>query len=208
MEDYDKIYKRIHERKKMNSDHHKKKKDKPQKEKNKKRSSFKLVNRLLGVVCLIMAFLIYAYKDPNANFINQTFNTNINFHKINQWMSNLGTTLTNFFSFGSKSTSSDDIEVSSKQKFVKVSEFYYTNDDKTCYSFDKGTVISISEEDKGYQIMVKHDNGYIGIYEELDATSVKEYDRINKDDKLGVFEVEFALYFVKNGTTYSYEDII
>ena len=56
--------------------------------------------------------------------------------------------------------------------------------------------------------MVKHDNGYVGIYEELDATLVKEYDRIKENDKLGYFEVEFALYFIKDGTTYSYEDVV
>ena len=46
------------------------------------------------------------------------------------------------------------------------------------------------------------------IYDELDAIAVKEYDRINENDKLGYFEVDFALYFIKDGTTYSYEDIV
>ena len=123
-------------------------------------------------------------------------------------MSNLGTSLTNFFTFGTNDEKEEDIEVSSKTNFIKVSEFYYTNDDKTAYAYSNGTVISISDEETGYQIMVKHDNGYIGIYDELDAIAVKEYDRINENDKLGYFEVDFALYFIKDGTTYSYEDIV
>ena len=123
-------------------------------------------------------------------------------------MSNLGTSLTNFFTFGTNDEKEEDIEVSSKTNFIKVSEFYYTNDDKTAYAYSNGTVISISDEETGYQIMVKHDNGYIGIYEELDAIAVKEYDRISENDKLGYFEVDFALYFIKDGTTYSYEDIV
>ncbi len=204
MEDYDQIYKRIHERKKINQEKPKKEK----KEKGEKKRSFKLINRILGLICLIMAFLIYAYKDPNATLINKLFHTNISFEKINQFMANLGNTLTNFFSFGTKNNDSEEIEVSSKSNFIKVSEFYYTNNDKTAYSFTAGTIINISEEEDGYQIMVKHDNGYVGIYEELDATLVKEYDRIKENDKLGYFEVEFALYFIKDGTTYSYEDVV
>ena len=204
MEDYDQIYKRIHERKKINQEKPKKEK----KEKGEKKRSFKLINRILGLICLIMAFLIYAYKDPNATLINKLFHTNISFEKINQFMANLGNTLTNFFSFGTKNNDSEEIEVSSKSNFIKVSEFYYTNNDKSAYSFTAGTIINISEEEDGYQIMVKHDNGYVGIYEELDATLVKEYDRIKENDKLGYFEVEFALYFIKDGTTYSYEDVV
>ncbi len=204
MEDYDQIYKRIHERKKINQEKPKKEK----KEKGEKKRSFKLINRILGLICLIMAFLIYAYKDPNATVINNLFHTNITFENINQFMANLGNTLTNFFSFGTKNNDSEEIEVSSKSNFIKVSEFYYTNNDKTAYSFTAGTIINISEEEDGYQIMVKHDNGYVGIYEELDATLVKEYDRIKENDKLGYFEVEFALYFIKDGTTYSYEDVV
>ncbi len=207
MEDYDKIYKRIHERKKIEQDKPiKEKKDK--KPKSEKKRSFKIINRILGLICLLMAFLIYAYKDPNAKLINQIFNTNISFEKINQFMSNLGTSLTNFFNFGTNDEKEEDIEVSSKTNFIKVSEFYYTNDDKTAYAYSNGTVINISDEETGYQIMVKHDNGYIGIYDELDAIAVKEYDRINENDKLGYFEVDFALYFIKDGTTYSYEDIV
>lgn len=207
MEDYDKIYNRIHERKKIEQDKPiKEKKDK--KPKSEKKRSFKIINRILGLICLLMAFLIYAYKDPNAKLINQIFNTNISFEKINQFMSNLGTSLTNFFTFGTNDEKEEDIEVSSKTNFIKVSEFYYTNDDKTAYAYSNGTVISISDEETGYQIMVKHDNGYIGIYDELDAIAVKEYDRINENDKLGYFEVDFALYFIKDGTTYSYEDIV
>ena len=76
MEDYDKIYKRIHERKKIEQDKPiKEKKDK--KPKSEKKRSFKIINRILGLICLLMAFLIYAYKDPNAKLINQIFNTNI-----------------------------------------------------------------------------------------------------------------------------------
>ncbi len=206
MEDYDQIYKRIHQRKHLDIQNEK---PKIKKEKKNNTSLFKFFNRILGVLCLILAFLIYAYKDPNANFINQTFNTNISFEKLNQFMSKVGTTLTNFFTFGTKTNTSDkDLEVSANSKFVKISEFYYTNEDKTAYSFDKGTILSISEDTKGYQIIVKHDNGYLGIYEELDATLVKEYDRINKFTKLGYFETNFAIYFIKNGVTYSYEDLV
>ena len=204
MEDYEKIYQRIHERKQEKFENKNQKKQK-------KKSALKLINRLLGVLCLILAFLIYAYKDPNANFINRLFHTNINFTVINQKMIKFSNQLTSFFSFGTKketTTNNDDLPVAANSKFVRVSDFYYTNNNKTAYSFSSGTVLSINYEESTYQIIVRHDNSYLGIYEELDTCFVKEYDRVTSDTQLGNFETEFALYFIKDKVTYSYEDII
>lgn len=202
MENYDEIYKRIHERKQINQD------KEIRNEKPKKGSVLKIFNRLLGIVSLILAFLIYAYKDPSASFVNKIFHTNLNFTSFNQKIVNLSNNLTSFFNFASKNkTTTNDIPVSSNSKFIKVSDYYYTNDEHTAYPFSSGTVLSI-ENEKGYKIMIRHDNGYIGIYDELDTCLVKDYDRIDVNTKLGYFEKEFGLYFIKDKITYTYEDII
>lgn len=192
MDDYQTIYNRINNRKKQNE--------------ASKKSKIKFINRILGLISLVLAFLIYAYKDPNANVINDLFNTNINFSSLNSSLSKITNSLTSFFNFGASSESTSK-EVSSISKYIKVSDYYYTNSENIAFCCGDGTVLNVSEDENGFQIMVKHDNGYIGIYEELVDSLVKEYDRVKINDKLGHFNKEFALYFIKDKITYSYEEI-
>lgn len=174
---------------------------------NKKRK-WKLINRFLAVICLVLAFLIYANKDPNADFINKIFNTNINFTKLNTSIGNFTKTLTNFFNFTKTDDGKEVIEVSQKSKFLKVGDHLYTNDNSLAYSVDDGTIISVNQIDDYYQVIIRFDNGYTGIYEKLIDSDLTIYDRINYDDVIGVFNGDFRFYLTYNKQIYSYEDLV
>ena len=83
--DYNEIATRIKNRRNKNNKHRKDKK-----------ITFKILNRLLGLLSLILAFLIYAYKDPDASLINSIFKTNINLSSVNAYMNKITKPLLSF----------------------------------------------------------------------------------------------------------------
>ena len=83
--DYNEIATRIKNRRNKNN-----------KQRKDKKITFKILNRLLGLLSLILAFLIYAYKDPDASLINSIFKTNINLSSVNAYMNKITKPLLSF----------------------------------------------------------------------------------------------------------------
>lgn len=194
--DYNEIATRIKNRRNKNNKHRKDKK-----------ITFKILNRLLGLLSLILAFLIYAYKDPDASLINSIFKTNINLSSVNAYMNKITKPLLSFLNININSNEISDQEVNAQVKFIEVGEYTYTNSNNTVYSIGDGTILNVSEDDYGYIVYAKFDNGYEATYENLVSVNVKEYDRINENSILGYFNDEFKLVITKDGVTYSYEEI-
>lgn len=194
--DYNEIATRIKNRRNKNNKHRKDKK-----------ITFKILNRLLGLLSLILAFLIYAYKDPDASLINSIFKTNINLSSVNAYMNKITKPLLSFLNININSNEISDQEVNAQVNFIEVGEYTYTNSNNTVYSIGDGTILNVSEDDYGYIVYAKFDNGYEATYENLVSVNVKKYDRINENSILGYFNDEFKLVITKDGVTYSYEEI-
>ena len=115
--------------------------------------------------------------------------------------------LLSFLNININSNEISDQEVNAQVNFIEVCEYTYTNSNNTVYSIGDGTILNVSEDDYGYIVYAKFDNGYEATYENLVSVNVKEYDRINENSILGYFNDEFKLVITKDGVTYSYEEI-
>lgn len=188
MEESKKIAKRIHNRKNQ-----------------KQRIGLKILNRLLACICLLLAFLIYAYKDPNASLINSIFHTNLDLSSVNQSVMKFANSLHSFLNI--KITSSNIQEVNGTIKFIPLGENRYTNDDSKVYSIGKGTIIAITEKEDGYAITLNLESGHVAYYENLEYVSIKKYDCVDEYTTIGFFIDEFKLTISKDGNYYTYEEI-
>ena len=159
--DYNEIATRIKNRRNKNN-----------KQRKDKKITFKILNRLLGLLSLILAFLIYAYKDPDASLINSIFKTNINLSSVNAYMNKITKPLLSFLNININSNEISDQEVNAQVNFIEVGEYTYTNSNNTVYSIGDGTILNVSEDDYGYIVYAKFDNGYEATYENLVSVNV------------------------------------
>lgn len=142
----------------------------------------KTINSFLLVIIVVLSFFIFKNKNYDYSKYMPLFNS-----------------LTNFLNFKIKIEN-----VSSTIDFIKISKNKYYNESYYVYSPYNGTVLDVSDN----MVIIKCDNGYLAIFDNLEKIDVLKYDVIDKNTKLGFFIDHFIFYFEKNGIRYEYEEII
>ena len=99
--------------------------------------------------------------------------------------------------------------VNATKTYEQVSDNYYTNHTNTVYSISNGVVIYVDQNDNlGYQIIVKNDNGLLVTYSNLSELQVQLEDRILQDSILGTYQQQIYMDFLDGDLYISYEEAL
>lgn len=143
---------------------------------------FKLINAILIIISLFLAYNIFIKKDMDFSFLKNLYSTmtnHININKYNQTVSTIN-------------------------YYKKVAEYTYTNESYSVCCPYNGTIIKQNDS----EIVIKCDNGYYAYYSSLINIVVRKNDVITSQDELANFIDTFNFYFKKGEQVYSYEEIV
>lgn len=166
---------------------------------------FRLIKTVLFLFVLILGILIYARKDSSAQLINNIFNTNISFVKMNStidlYINNL---LSNFNIFGFNKD--ETIRVNNSSSYLKTeNNNYYITESNMIYGLFDGIVCKTENEDGKYNITVFYKNEVTACYYELTNINVTFQDKIDNNTILGSYDKSFKVLFEYNSNLISYE---
>lgn len=201
MNDIEKIKRRIEKRKGKINIHEE------AKQLNNKSESSKIFKCLMGIMTiyvLFMSFAIYAKKDQNGTFLNEIFNTNMNFTNFNKTLNKL----LNPRIVSDNNSDIIDQVVSSNVSYIGVGEDYYTSEGNLVVALSDGVITYVNGKDESYTIIVEYDNGIRATYNEVNEVNVFVNDRVYSDDILGSFDDKVHMIFIKDNTKISYEDVV
>lgn len=143
----------------------------------------KMISIILIVFSCIISFMIFKNKDYSLNFINHAYNYFNNYLYLDTFK---------------------DSKVNASLNYDLIEKYNYKNASLTIYCPFDGTIIESSEN----KIIIKCDNGYYANFLNIINIQVSKYDVVKKDDIIAYFIDYFTFYFIKDGITYSYEEII
>ena len=142
----------------------------------------KFLNLILIIIAIIISYLMFTNKEVNFKKLHNLFNV-----------------ITNYLNLGYKEKS-----VSSSIKFINIENDNYFNYDYQVYAPSNGTILDCNDN----SIIVKCENGYLAIFENLINVNVSKFDVVYKNDRLANFIETFTFYYFLNGEKYTYEEII
>lgn len=149
---------------------------------NKKNNLFLFVYRfmLLSMFCtvLLLSYMI------NEKIVLVPLPEHLNFEKLQKMIP-----FENWFTF-----QSDKVSVYPSYSLLKGN--YYTNGSNQSYAVLSGVVLQVetSAEHKK-MVRIKHDNGVMGIYQNLNECHVLKDERVMEGDILGTYSDSILMYF-------------
>lgn len=156
---------------------------------------------ILICISIILGFLIYAKKDEEATFLNENFNINVNFSKMNSWINDL---------FNFKKTSNNEyFPVANNKIYLPIGKDLYQTDSNEIFMINKGIILGVNQEsDASYTLLISYDNGVIASYFNIVTCLVKEYDQLQKGEIIGYYNESFKALFKKGDSLVNYEDAV
>lgn len=162
---------------------------------NKKNHLFLFVYRfmLLSMFCtvLLLTYMI------NEKIVLVKIPKNLNFDNIQKMIP-----FENWFSF-------QNDKVSTYPTYSLLKGNYYTNGSNQSYAVLNGVVLQV-ETSTEHKIMVRiqHDNGVMGIYQNLNECHVKQDERVMEGDILGTYSDSILMFFSKNNKDLTLEEVL
>lgn len=156
----------------------------------------------LIVMALFLSVAVYAKKDENGKFLENSLGINVNFSSFNKIMNKL----INFRVVDSIITGEE--AVSNVPNYVHMGGDLYVNGGSEVTSIDDGVVTYIYSDELGYLVIVENDSGFRSVYSNLVDVSVKVNDRVYFDSIIGVVEEEVKIVFSKDSEKISYEQVL
>jgi murein DD-endopeptidase MepM/ murein hydrolase activator NlpD len=163
---------------------------------------YKLSMSILIVLALFLSVAVYAKKDENGKFVNETFGININFASFNKTMNEL----LNFRVVDVMVNG--DQAVSNVPSYVHMGEDFYSNGSSEVTSIDDGVVTYVYSDETGCLVIIENDSGFRSVYSNLLDVSVKVNDRVYFDSVIGVVEEKVKIVFSKDDKKLTYEQVV
>lgn len=92
--------------------------------------------------------------------------------------------------------------------YTQLDEHYFEALNNQVVAIESGIVLYIDQQDSGYLIMIKQDNGLIATYGAMSEVHARLDDRIIKGEIIGLTQNAVYLDFSMNGTAMSFFDAI
>ena len=159
-----------------------------------KTSGFNWFYRVI-ILLMILSTLTLGYKiNEKKQFVKIPETLILKVQNISQWFP-----FENWFSLNTHS-------VASTLNYQQLLDNYYVNGSTQCSSVLDGVVLNVENDE--HRVLVKHDNGVLATYGNLETLNVKENDRILKGNILGNFNESLTMDFVYNDQSISYDEAI
>jgi len=163
---------------------------------------YRITMTLLVAIALFLSIAIYAKKDEQGEFLENTLGIDINFASFNKTLNNL----LNFRAVDTLTT--QDQPVANIPSYIHTGDDLYLSDGSEVTSIDDGVVTYIYEDANGYLVIVENDSGFRSVYSNLVDVSVKVNDRVYFDSVIGIVEEKVKIVFSKDSQVISYEQVI
>lgn len=159
-----------------------------------KPSGFNSFYRVI-VLLMILSVLTLGYKiNEKKQFIKIPDTLTLKIQNVATWLP-----FESWFSLDSQS-------VVSTVNYQKLLDNYYVNGSTSCSSILDGVVLSVNEEN--HSVLIRHDNGVLATYGNLETIQVKANDRVLKGNIIGNFNESITMDFLLNETPISYEEAL
>lgn len=103
---------------------------------------------------------------------------------------------------------SNTITTSFLTHYTQLDEHYFEALNNQVVAVESGIVIYTDQQESGYLMMIKQDNGLIATYGTMSEVHAKVDDRVLKGEILGLTQNAVYLDFSENGTAMSFYDAI
>lgn len=143
---------------------------------------FNIVNTILILICLLLAYVIAKDKLVNNKKINDFFNS--------------------FYSFLNLSSKKEQ-EVSTTIKYYNIDKYIYTNSDFKIYCPSEAIILEKGED----YLILKCFNGYFSYIGNIYDIQGNLFDQLNKNSVIAKFYDSFEFYYYNNNQRFEYYEI-
>ena len=102
----------------------------------------------------------------------------------------------------------ETVEVSSSFPYRLIDGHNYTSDNNEIVSLFNGLVVYVGYEDSVYKIIVSYENNIQIVFDNVKVSYVELYDRVLKDDIIGIYDTYFTMTFKENNEDITFEEVI
>ena len=159
---------------------------------------FSFVYRSILLFMLCGVVMLFYMINEKINFVDiKGMMNKMNFDNVQTWIP-----FENWFSF-------TDQKVSSFPSYSLLKGDYYTNGSNEVYALLDGVVLQVEKNvEHNMMVRIKHDNGVIAIYQNMEDSFIKKDERIKKGNVIGTYTDSIMLFFSKDDKTLTLEEAL